>query len=104
MGISNSYKGVTFSMGGYFQQGFHTLYNNVTEHFTIANALKVYSPHLKGYSSGISSGDDPNSDLNKAVPGSKAIDLMAQAKRLVYDLKTKSEYNFESLKIVLTKF
>ncbi|XP_063711490.1 phospholipase B1, membrane-associated-like [Symsagittifera roscoffensis] len=78
LGISNAYKGLTFN------------------HFTVPNALKFYNPNLKGFSYGIASGDDLNTALNKAVPGSKAVDLMPQAERLLNDLKTNPEYDFEN--------
>ncbi|XP_063722181.1 phospholipase B1, membrane-associated-like [Symsagittifera roscoffensis] len=98
LGISNAYKGLTFSIGGYFAQergaeAKSSIYNNVSTHFTIANALKFYNPNLKGFSAGISSGEDWNSGFNMAVPGAKAIHLRAQVRKLVRELKKSTDFD-----------
>ena len=68
----------------------------VSEHFSIPNALKFYNPDVKGWAVGIANPGDLNSHLDEAVAGSKAVNLTAQAKQLVEDLKADPDYDFEN--------
>ena len=72
------YRGVSWSIGGDLDLG---------SVLTLPNILKLYNPKLKGYSTGIGSHLDQNSQLNMAISGAVTIDLPFQATRLVDKLR-----------------
>ena len=53
-GVPKNYRGLTFSVGGYYKdEQTGVVYDSVEKHFTVANALKKYNPNLKGFSTGV---------------------------------------------------
>lgn len=55
---------------------------------TLPNIIRKFSPDVKGASTGKGDENSENSRYNRAVSGAESLDIMAQAKRLVEQLKS----------------
>jgi len=95
-GVKNNYRGLSFSVGGYYDELFQSHNDKVSEHFSLPNALKFYNPDVKGWAYGIADPGDTGAGLDEAVMGSKAVNLTTQAKHLVSDLQSKPDFDFEN--------
>lgn len=105
VGVINNYRGLSFSVGGYYKPVVSSNTNSdVTEHFTIPNALKRYNPDIKGWASGIASPGSEKAALDMAVAGSTAINLTVQAHNLVQELQSNPDYDLEKDWKLLTVF
>ncbi|KAM8945381.1 phospholipase B1, membrane-associated [Pelodytes ibericus] len=74
LGVVTEYRGISWSIGG------DEDLSNVT---TIANILRKFNPDIEGYSTGTGPHILARSNLNRAVPGAKADDMLEQAELLV---------------------
>ena len=81
------YRGVSWSIGGDF---------DIESVLTLPNILKQYNPKLKGYSTGIGTHWDDNSQLNMAVSGAVTADLPFQASGLVDKLRGDSNIDINN--------
>ena len=81
------YRGVSWSIGGDF---------DLESVLTLPNILKLYNSKLKGYSTGIGSQLDTNSQLNMAVSGAVTTELPSQASRLVDKLRGDGDIDIDN--------
>ncbi|OCT77503.1 hypothetical protein XELAEV_18028595mg, partial [Xenopus laevis] len=93
--VVTEYRGLSWSIGGDLEL------SNVT---TIANILRLYNPNIEGFSTGRGSHHLPNSNLNRAVPGGNAEDMLEQSQLLVQRMKTSSKINMAEDWKLLTIF
>uniref|UniRef100_A0A803KAE1 Phospholipase B1, membrane-associated n=1 Tax=Xenopus tropicalis TaxID=8364 RepID=A0A803KAE1_XENTR len=93
--VVTEYRGLSWSIGGDQSLG------NVT---TLANILRQYNPNLIGFSTGRGSHHLANANLNRAVPGAKADDMLDQSKLLVQRMKLNSKINMAEDWKLLTIF
>ncbi|XP_060560339.1 phospholipase B1, membrane-associated-like [Ruditapes philippinarum] len=96
LGLLQEDRGLSWSVGGD---------KTVNEEETIPNILKVYSPNIKGYSTG--SGPvwwEPSSHLNVADPGDKSDAMPGQAKTIVERMKADKNINYDEDWKVITLF
>ena len=107
-GIIKNYRGLSWSIGGEYYDSTGCPNNDVTEHFTLPNALKRYNPNLKGWSTGIAKFEEDSNDghanLNMGIPGAKAINLTYEVQELIHKLKTDPKYDWEKDWKMLTLF
>ncbi|XP_068089545.1 phospholipase B1, membrane-associated-like [Hyperolius riggenbachi] len=98
LGVAFEYRGISWSIGGD---------EDLTNVTTLANILRMFNPNITGFSTGIGSHQLPKSQLNRAVPGAKADDMLEQAENLVKALRrmeTNKKINYEEDWKLLTIF
>jgi phospholipase B1 len=107
-GVVNNYRGLSWSIGGEYYDSTGNPNNDVTQHFTLPNALKRYNPKIKGWASGIANFEEDSNDghanLDMGIPGAKAVNLTYEAQELIKQLKNSDEYDFEKDWKMLTVF
>ncbi|XP_068135752.1 phospholipase B1, membrane-associated-like isoform X2 [Hyperolius riggenbachi] len=74
LAVAIEFRGLSWCIGGEGDL------SNVT---TITNILRMFNPDIEGYSLGIVPHVLPKANLNRAVPGAKAVNMLEQAERLV---------------------
>lgn len=107
-GVINQYRGLSWSGGGEYMDSDGCPNTDVTQHFTLPNALKRYNPDLKGWASGIANFEENSPDgkarLNMGIPGAKAINLTYEVHELIGELKNPEKYDWENDWKMLTMF
>ncbi|CAH2256086.1 phospholipase B1, membrane-associated [Pelobates cultripes] len=93
--VVTEYRGISWSIGGDEEL------ENVT---TVANVLRKFNPDIQGYSTGKGFYFLPNANLNRAVPGAKADDMLEQAGTFVNRMKSNSKINITEDWKLLTIF
>jgi len=107
-GVINNYRGLSWSIGGEYYDRHGGANDDVTEHFTLPNALKRYNPNIKGWASGIADFEEDSNkghaNLDMGIPGAKSINLTYEVSELIKILKTSEKYDFDNDWKMLTLF
>ncbi|XP_067875649.1 phospholipase B1, membrane-associated isoform X2 [Heterodontus francisci] len=85
--VLTQYRGLSFSIGGD---------ESLRTSTTLPNILREFNPSLTGFSTGKGNQENPRAFLNQAVSGALALDLPAQARRLVNIMKNNSKIDFQN--------
>jgi len=85
--ICTEYRGVSWSIGGDSD-----LKSGV---ITLPNLFKLYNSNIQGFSEKTGKATSPNSKLDRAVTGSRAPDMIAQAQDLVDKMKSDTSINMQ---------
>ncbi|XP_031438004.1 phospholipase B1, membrane-associated-like [Clupea harengus] len=89
------YRGLSWSVGGD---------KNLSSVTTLPNILKEFNANVTGFSEDKGKENTPQAFLNQAVAGSKANNLIGQARALVNRMKTDTRVNFHTDWKVITVF